>query len=264
MKKWFYLSALFLAVTGCTGIKMAVDKNTQASLDEYKVKGREGVLLKQQLSFGEYKTDVVKRSWTKDRSFRPGIGWGSVAQQHYVNLISMEYIDRKQTVHFGMHDKDIESQVFCVSKFRSKDLQAGKSDNSILNIGLELFSGAYASESLYYVQIYTNKDGGLPWQLLLDNNRSQSAPQKYLGYLERSPNEYYTITPVRQLTGKDKAYNLPFGSVGYEIRNGDDKLVAAVSTMDRGTIYIAKTNPEERFLMANTCAAILLQQQIGD
>jgi exoribonuclease II len=38
--------------------------------------------------------------------------------------------------------------------------------------------------------------------------------------------------------------------------------VAAVSLIDKGMIYLAKTSVEERFLLANACAALLLQEQI--
>jgi len=40
-------------------------------------------------------------------------------------------------------------------------------------------------------------------------------------------------------------------------------MVAAVSLIDNGMVYLGRTTPEERFLLANACTALLLQEEIG-
>jgi hypothetical protein len=113
------------------------------------------------------------------------------------------------------------------------------------------------------VQIYL--DGSRqPWQLVLDNEVSQWQPGKYIGYLYGPNNRYYQLKPVRQYeNNKGKAVQIVMGHIGFEITDEGGTGLAAVSTMDKGQVYLSKAiSPKERFLIENLCAAILLQQQI--
>ncbi|MGB8191950.1 MAG: hypothetical protein WCF67_08530, partial [Chitinophagaceae bacterium] len=75
--------------------------------------------------------------------------------------------------------------------------------------------------------------------------------------------KYYTIHPVYKIAGKnDKIYTMPVGSVGYEIRNKEGKPLAAISLMDRGMVYLNPMPADEKFLIANVCTALLLQESI--
>jgi hypothetical protein len=165
-------------------------------------------------------------------------------------------------MNFGLSDGSFSSEVFCASHFDSKDLSIGKSENSIWNIALDISGAGFESQNLFYVQVYL--DDKTPWQLLLDNQASQAKAKEYSGVFARSKTEFYTIRPVTKLDQKGKIRNMPFGSIGYEISDEAGKPVAAVSLMDSGMIFLAKTSPAERFLLANLCAAILLQENIGD
>ena len=165
-------------------------------------------------------------------------------------------------MNFSLSNGDFRSDVFCASHFDSRDLNIGKSENSIWNIALDVSGVGFESQNLFYVQVYL--DDKSPWQLLLDNQASQAKAKEYSGVFARSKTEYYTIRPVTKLDQKGKVRNMPFGSVGYEISDKEGKPVAAVSLMDNGMIFLGKTNPAERFLLANLCAAILLQENIGD
>jgi len=57
-KNKFFVAIAMLAV-GCTPAKMAVEKNNWNKIEEFSVKGRQGLLIKQKLSFGEYQTSSV-------------------------------------------------------------------------------------------------------------------------------------------------------------------------------------------------------------
>jgi hypothetical protein len=84
-------------------MKLSVSEELKAPHDEYNVKGRQGILIKQKLSFGEFSTTRVKRSWTKGSSSRFGIGKRN-AKDEWVNLISTEYINIKKTINFSLSD----------------------------------------------------------------------------------------------------------------------------------------------------------------
>ena len=250
-----------MVIFSCAPGKLVVSDELKASHDEYSVKGTQGILIKQKLSFGAFKTTTVKRSWTRGGSSRTGLGWGGPTPEDWVNIISMEYINKRQTLNFSMTDGRHESDVYCVSRFNAKDLHLGRRENSILNIALDLSGGGGSSESTYYVQVFTKN--GAPWQLLLDNQAAQAKAKSYVGYLAKSDTEYYTIHPLTRLEHNGRNGHIPFGAAGFEIRNTTGKAVAAVSMIDQGVVFLGKTADEERFLMANVCAALLLQQQIG-
>jgi hypothetical protein len=248
--------------SSCTPFSLSVSEDLKANHDEYSVKGRQGILIKQKLSFGEFSTTKVKRSWTRGSNSMTGLSKGIPNTPDWENIISMEYIRKKQTIHFNLTDGANQSDVYCVSRFQAEDLHLGKNPNSLVNIALEIAGIGHSSSNLYYVQIFQN-GAGTPWQLILDNQASQAEAKKYRGVIAKSATEYYTIVPVTQLERNGKSGNILMGSVGFEIRNPEGRTMAAVSMMDNGVVYLGKTTADERFLMANICSALLLQEQIG-
>jgi hypothetical protein len=256
--------AVTTIVTGCTSFKMAVSDDLKPAYDEYKVKGRQGILIKQKMSFGEYKTNTVHRSWTKGYSGRSGIGYTDPFRQEWINIISVNYTNKNQTNRYEMSSGVLQSEVYCVSRFNAEDLEIGRNPNSILNIGMDLAGAGVKLSSIYYVQIFTSANDNRPWELVLDNTASQAVPHKYIGRLAKSSYEYYDVVPVTKVeSSKGKTANTPMGSIGFEFRNKDGKTVAAVSLMDQALDYLGKTTAEERFLLANACTALLLQEVIG-
>lgn len=261
MKSLASLFLLAVFATACSPMRLAVSEDLRDNNDAFTVKGRQGILIKQKLSFGDYHTTTVKRSWTRGSSSRTGIGRSGPHPGEWENIISMEYIRKKQTVRFSLTDGVRESDVYCVSRFQAEDLQIGKSPNSILNIAMDIAGIANRSSSLYYVQLFDGQSEA-PWQLVLDNQASQASPHKYQGILAKSRDEYYTLVPATKLEHKGKTGNTLLGSVGFELRNPAGRTVAAVSLIDGGMVFLGKTTSDERFLLANACAAILLQQEI--
>lgn len=251
------------AISACGSFKMAVSDDLHQAHDEYPVKGRQGILIKQKLSFGEFNTSTVKRSWTKGGTSRFGLGAGTPGSRDYTNIFSIEYINRRQTIFFGLTDgKENNSEVYAASKFKAKDLTVGN-PNNIVDIAIDLLGAGGRSESSYYVQIYTTP-GEQPWQLLLDNQAAQAQPKKYTGVLAQGKDRYYTVVPVSKIEKNGKVGNTLAGSIGYEFRNPSGEAVAAVSLIDNGMVFMGKNDPSERFLLANACAALLLQEAIDD
>lgn len=262
MKKIYVGFATLIMLAGCAPGKMVVSEELKNNNDEYSVKGRNGTRIKQKVSFGEYATNSIKRSWTKGSSTRAGIGYYEGARQEWVNLISTEYINKKQTILFNLVDGQQQSEVYCVSKFNAQDLEIGRNPNSILNIGMDVLGIGGKSSSNYYVQIFTASGDERPWEMVIDNQLSQARPKEYIGYLAKNKSSYYSIVPVTRLAQNGKTGNILAGSVGFEFRDMQGKAVAAVSLMNNGMVFLGKTTKEERFLLANACTALLLQDII--
>jgi len=243
---------------------MALDTKGWENKETLNVSGKRGLFTKEKMSFGDYRTTTVKRSWTKGSSSRWGLGAGTINSYDYTNLISLEYIRKKQTIRFSMTDNNNnQSEVYCVSKFNAKDLIVGNRPNSIVNIGLDIAGFAAGNtNSTYYVQLYT-KEQSKPWEMLIDNVQSQSRPRSYTGYLSYSKEEYYSIHPVYKMEGKDgRAANTLFGMVGFEFRDKAGNPAAAVSLLNKGVVYMMPLAADQKFLLANACAALLMQQQL--
>ncbi|MBC7934164.1 MAG: hypothetical protein H7Y86_02220 [Rhizobacter sp.] len=228
---------------------------------EMPVKGRNGFFINQKLSFGDFKTTAVKRSWTKGNTTRSGLSIGAPGMPDYQNIISMEYTKRKQAVNFGLTDGINNSEVRCVTKFSSDDLIVGNNESSLPNIIIALARGL-RSTNTFYVQLFTNNEIK-PWHLLLDNNAVQADAKSYTGKLVKDDDNYYTIVPVNKMLDKrGEARNILFGSIGLDLRNKENKSVATVSFLDKGKVYLNTTDKQEAFVLANICAALLLQEQI--
>ena len=248
---------LMIVLAHCYPAKMALQPDAWPQKEEYEVQGKKGIFSKEKLQFGEFYTTKVKRSWTRGSSNK-----GSIMDD-YTNLISVDYINRKQTVHFSLTDAgNRSSEVFCASNFNTSEVQVGNRPNSIFNIGIDIVKNLLSQpDNKYYVQIYTKNQS--PWELLLDNTQTQMNPRKYVGYLSQGPDRFYTIVPVRQMEKKDGTPGtIAFGSIGFEIRNKEGKAVAAVSRLNKGVVYMQNINADEKFLLANACAALLLQEEI--
>jgi hypothetical protein len=244
--------------------KMAISDDLRSAHDEYKVTGRQGILIKQKLAFGEFNTSTVKRSWTKGGTSHFGLGAGTPGTNDHTNIISVDYVNRRQTVYFNMTNENNQvSEVYGASRFRSKDLTIGN-PNNIVDIALDVLGAGGRSESGYYVQIYTAA-GEQPWQMLIDNQAAQAQPKKYTGLLAQGRDKYYTIVPVSKIEKKNgKVMNTLAGTIGFEFRNMKGVTVAAVSLVDNGMVFIGHTDAAERFLLANACAALLLQEAIDE
>ncbi len=253
----FLISSLFIA---CSPAKIAVNDEGWNQKEELTVKGRNGFFIKEKLSFGEFKTTAVKRSWTKGSSW----GFGVPVGNDWVERLNIEFVRRKQTVRFSLTDGNgSESEVTAFSKVRWTDLSIGNNPNSVVNIIADILQIGDAGTNTYAVRIFTARNEH-PWEMLIDNNAAQRNAKTYTGLLARDKTNYYTIAPVYKLRNKQgKAVNLPLGgSVGFEFRKPGGETVAAISLIDNGVVYFGNLSKNEKFLIANAAAALLLQQQL--
>ncbi|UJH92054.1 hypothetical protein LZ575_05465 [Antarcticibacterium sp. 1MA-6-2] len=260
MRTLLYIFCLLILPAGCAAVQPALSISNSENLETFAVKGRQGILINQELEFGEFETSKVKRSWTKGGNSRLQVPVGDAGTTGYPDLPSLNYIDRNQTFHFQMKDSTgQESDVYAASEFSSEDLQL-EERSSVLE---EILGFSLKSENFFYLQIFLNKNLQ-PWQLILDNEAAQVFPGKYRGILVLDENTYYSLEPISKVQGKKGPKSLLLGSIGYEIFNSRNHSIAAVSLVDNGKVYFNTNDPEERFLLANLCAALLLQENISE
>ncbi|WP_333876926.1 hypothetical protein [Flavobacterium sp.] len=263
MKK-IVLSTFILLAWACTPFKPAVSNADINTLTEYKVKGRQGLLINQKLSFGEYQTSKVKRSWTKGGNSRSTVSVSTVTDILYPEILTEERVNRNQTFSFQMSDAfQNKSDAYAASDFEADKILIGNNPNSVVNIIRNITGKDVEQSNMFYAQIYLNQSEK-PWELVLDNYASQKDAKQYAGFFSVNENQYYILKPITQLQTSKGPKSIWMGSVGFEICDTLNKTVAAVSLMDNGLVYMAEVSEEERFLLANLCAVLLLQQDVAD
>ena len=253
MTKYFitasFISALLL--TACTPMKISVS-NELKNTKELPVKGRNGLLINQKLSFGVYRTEKINRSWTEGSSIDGGA----------MKALWARYSDKKQSIHFSLADSaGNHAEVFCLAKTHTEDWTVGENPNSLVNIMGDVLGIGGTSDNTYAVSIYLPKEAS-PWQMMVDLQQVQGNSKHYIGYLAQSKDSYYTVHPIVTVEKNGKKGVLPVGSVGFEIRNRAGAALAAVSLIDNGKVYLSDVDPKEKFLLANACAALLLHETI--
>jgi hypothetical protein len=254
---------LIVALSSCSPIPMiALSDDDWRPTSEMPVKGRSGFFIRQKLAFGEYRTGPVARSWAKGSNWRAE---GSFPND-WLDRIAVEWVRRKQTVRFALtDDQGRVSQVTALARVQWRDLQIGGNPTSLTNImGGMLRVGDEANDT-YAVRIFTDRQEE-PWEMLIDNYAARRYAKSYIGLLARNSNEYYTVVPVYKLRNpRGEAVDLPFGgSVGFEFKNREGKILAAVSLIGNGAVYLGECSDEEKFLLANASAALLLQQLLDE
>ena len=250
MKPLYISAAFLLMLASCATPQLGFDDSSDAPREHYTVKGRQGLKIKQKLSFGSYTTSNIQRSWTR----------GSSSAFGAPDVLWVNYERKKQTFRFKLVDSYArQSEVFCITQVRSEELIIGRNRNSLFNILNDVAMGR--TDNVFMADIYPGKDE-LMWQLVIDNNKAQTESRSYIGYLAKDEDNYYTLTPARHMKIKEKTGLMPFGSIGFEIRNRANQLVAAVSLINNGEVYFGDVNEEEKFLLANACSALLLQEVI--
>lgn len=255
--------SLILLLNGCGPVPMiAISDNEWEPNLELPVKGRNGFFFRQKLSFGEYQTGLVDRSWTGGSSWRTGV----IFPNDWLNILSVEWVRRKQTVRFSLRDNQGHiSEVTALARVQWRDLQVGTNPNSLVNIVGDILRKGDENNHTYAVRIFTDKDQA-PWEMFIDNYAAQRYAKTYIGLLARNRNDYYTVVPVYKLrNAQGAAVNLPFGgSVGFEFKNPAGRTLAAVSMIGNGTVYFGDCSEDEKFLLANAAAALLLQSLLDE
>jgi hypothetical protein len=226
----------------------------------YAVEGRmQTVLQKKPLRFGEFYTTGVKTSWRRSSSLVTDMD-GRVINR-YSNTLGKLYESSKASRRFTLSNgKGLQAQVFTFDQLTALGYLLG--NNLQLNFDwlVKALGMPTKAENSYYVQVF-EPENDRPWELMLDLDAVRWNPKNYAGYFALNDDEYYTVKAITKIMGKNGPSSFPAGIMGYEICNAGGVPVAAVSTINSGVVHLQDSlPPDERFLMANLCAALLLYE----
>ena len=239
---------------------LALEGPEWEGVGEYPVKGKKVIFSKESMTFGQFSTIEVDRSWTKGWESTSGLTIGVPTDEFYQKLVTTDRSHKKQTYYFAMTDSSgLYSKAFCLTQADAKDFNIGNSDVSVLNLMLDLIGPGMKSSNVFISRFFVGTADNA-WNLFFDNQAAQMKPKEYIGYLAQDNDTYYTIRPYSKVkSAKGKTGNMPFGAAGFVIHNKAGEALAAVSLIDNGVIYLRDTDPKERLLLATACAGLLLQ-----
>lgn len=194
-------------------------------------KGRNGWMIGQELSFGPYQSGKVKRSWTSAPSF--------------------EFIVRlqkaKQKFRFELaDDQGNTSEVFMSGMLSRKELPLFDGSMSLMLPDDDIFAG----------MIVTNHEN---WEFYLENPNKQTVLEKVKGKLSNGKQTIeveesrYLSNGKQHIGGEALAYHFQI----------DGKVVGLVEVINKCKVMLDDSLPaDQKFLLANTAAALLLRQSL--
>lgn len=224
-----------LGLFACKPAQITTDPTMNA--EAMPVKGRNGLQIGQVISYGEYRTSKVRRGWTK--------GYDYPFRVHFQG--AKEKLSYTQ---FGPNS--LQAEVACISKFKSVELKLVK-DYFRIPLKVEnFFAGTIAFEEKKPV-----------WDFILYNpNGDFLQKQESAGYAQNGTQQL-DIQAVRGLDGQPD-WMKKLGVYGHEfLLNG--KIVATVSTVNKGTVWIDKSlDAELKTVIAAVSTGLLLRNDVED
>ncbi len=226
------LLAALLLPAACSTPQMALDGPLQ-TIDAMPVKGRQGWMLNQHLSFGEFSTGKVQRGWLRS----------------YDIPFIIRFSGAKEKLSYTMSDaRGQAAEVFCMGKLSQKDLPVF---NEFFELNLDwqdVFSGtaSLAEGREHYDFILTN---------LNQNNWFRPAE----GFI-RYQGGLIELQPVDRLANGQR--NLGQQPLGFQFVYGGE-VVGAVETLNNGRVWLKDgLEPKLRLVLSSVAAALLLRSEL--
>lgn len=226
---------ILIGFSACKTAEVSVSPTLEAEAME--VKGRNGWQVGQVISYGDYRTDKVRRGWTK--------GYDLPFILHFQGAS-----EKLSYTQYG--PGDMQAEVACVSKFRSTELQFIREYFQIPLALKNFFAGTVSLDQgeMYWDFILYHPDG----DFLKDRPTTGSI---------RSGRENIQIQPIRGLDGQPKFMKRMY-VYGHEFVL-DNKVIAAVSTLNKGTVWIDPAlNEEMKTVIAAVATGLILRNNVED
>jgi len=235
--KWIFLLVAMLALTACTVPFMQIDPALSRSAEAMPVSGRQGWLINQQLSFGEFQSGPVKRSWTTG----------------YNIPFVVRFSGAKEKLGFTVRDASgTTAELFCLGKLREIDLP-------VLNKAFEV--------NLKTTDVFTcaiapvNSLGDDSFEFYSENLNQNPRFDEITGQLQ-GPGLDIALRPVGKLEGGQTSWNTT--ALGFELQQ-DGNTIAAVETLNNGRVWISPELPaSQQLIVAGVASALLLRSSLAE
>jgi hypothetical protein len=258
--------------TSCTSVKVAVPDQFGSGATKMPVKGLNGWMINQQLTFGNYQTSKIKRGW----DFTSAVQWTKMRispEEMILRVFNIETDRRNLTqrnkFQYTLHDGTLAAEVYATEKFKESQL-VYKSNNP--HIGSASATKGYEYAFTAAILPLAEKDND-PWSLVLINryDRQKDTARRLFDkpYVEEegyatNGKESIAIRPLRldKVTTKGGKDTKVFGGpvlTGYEIL-WDGGVVAIVDILDNNVWIYNDLEPSEKLILSSIASAIMLKR----
>jgi hypothetical protein len=266
-----YLLVSLMSFYSCTTVKVAVPESFGNKATSMEVKGLNGWMIKQKLTFGNYTTSPIKRGWDFSRSashtkflLRP--------EEALIKVFNVDtYKGRNQQRHnfnYTIEDESSFAEIFATEKFSEKELLY-KSNNPWIGDASKTLKYEYA----FTAAILPLKEKKAPWSLVLINrydvNKNSTGKVFDKPYIEEEGyatdgNQNIAIRPLRleNVKTKDNKDVKVFGGPilsGYELQMNNSP-VGLIDILDNRIWMSNDLDASTRLIVASVSSAILLKR----
>ena len=267
-----FLLIAAVVFTSCTSVKVAVPDQFSSQATKMPVKGLNGWMINQQLSFGNYQTSRIKRGW----DFQSSIQWTKFRISPEEMILKVFNIDtdkralaQRNKFQYTIQEGDNMAEIYATEKFKEKQL-VYKSNNP--HIGQVSATNNYEYAFTAAIMPLTGTDKA-PWSLVLINkyDRAKDTARRLFDrpYVEEegyatNGKENIAIRPLRlsNMTTKGGKDTKVFGGpvlTGYEIQ-WDGGVVAIVDIMDNNVWIYNDLEASEKLILSSIASAIMLKR----
>ncbi|HVG42203.1 MAG TPA: hypothetical protein VM888_11385 [Chitinophagaceae bacterium] len=274
MKSKLTVALLFL-INGCTTVNVPVTTEFTSKATKMPVKGMNGIMVNQKLTFGPYQTTPVKRGW----DFTASVQHTKFSIKPEEALLKVFHIDtdkksdyQRNSFQYILEKEGQLAEVYATEKFDEKNL-VYKSNNPWIGNVSNTKNYKYSFAAAIVPLSLQAKD---PWSLVLISaySRAKDTARKLLDepYVEEegyatNGKETIAINPLRLKnvgSGNGTTKKVIGGSLfsGYELRI-DNNVVGVIDLLDNNVWIRNDLAEETKFMMATISSAIMLKR-IGD
>lgn len=255
-----------------TAAKVAVPEPFASGATKMHVKGLNGWMINQKLSFGTYQTSKVRRGW----DFTSAVQWTKMRispEETILRVLNVETdkraLQQRNKFQYTVTDGTNAAEVYATEKFKESQL-VYKSNNP--HIGQVSATKGYEYAVTAAILPLGEKDND-PWSLVLINryDRGKDTARRLFDrpYVEEegyatNGKENIAIRPLRlenvtTKSGKDrKVFGGPLLS-GYELQ-WDGGVVAIVDILDNNVWIYNDLEPSEKLILSSIASAIMLKR----
>ena len=271
MKKYLSIVAVSLLVS-CTAAKLSVPAAFSSQAEKLPVKGLNGWMMNQRLSFGPYKTSVIKRGW----DFTASVSYSRFSLRPEEALLRVFDINTDKATHtqknkfqYTLENGNGVAEIFATERFQEKQLKY-RSNNPWIGDASATNRYEYAFTASILPLSTTDKT---PWSLVLVNkyDRKKDTARGLFarpvseeeGYATNGK-EQVTIRPLRvsKLTTKNgKETSVAGGALlsGYEI-TWDNGVVGIIDILDNNIWLASNLDAADKLIVSSIASAILLKR----
>ena len=261
-----------IILTSCTAAKVSVPEAFQKQSTRYPVKGLNGWMINQKLSFGPYQTSTVKRGWDFTSSvqytkFR--ISPEEAILKVFDINTDKRNLNQRNKFQYSLEAGNQLAEIFATEKFSEKQL-VYKSNNPYIGSASKTSKYEYAFTAAILTMTEKEKDA---WSLVLVNryDLAKDTARKIFDkpYVEEegyatNGKENIAIRPLRieNVTTKSGKQTKVFGGKllsGYELQ-WDGGVVAIIDILDNSLWIYNDLEPSEKFILSSIASAILLKR----